>query len=176
MLPTLNNICDCCDSNQSILQLFEDKCFKIVEGSETTGEFCLGDFAYPSDGYSCLNINLNLSGEITIFDNEIITVGSPSLELTEGDLYVRGVMIKITYPINDDNGDEISIVDKNVELWIEDAETLDYKKHPLHNLFAIFTNPKSNDPKNLINRIKIVNPNGTFKVRVTALVIYGKSQ
>lgn len=176
MLPKINNICDCCDSDQAILQLFEDKCFKVVDGADTKGSFCLGDFAFPSDGYSCLDINLNIStGESTLFDNEIVSVGSPASTLTKGQNYARGVLIKVTYPINDDNGEEISIVDKSVELWIEDVATLQYKKYPLYNLFMMFTNPKSNDPTELINRIKIVNPND-YKVKITGLVIFGESQ
>jgi hypothetical protein len=116
-----------------------------------------------------------LTGETVLFDNEILTVGSPSVTLTKGNTYARGIMIKITYPINDDNGEEILITDKNVELWIEDAATLTYKRLPLYNLFVMFTNPKSNDPAQLINRIKIVNPN-EYKVKVTGLIIYGEAQ
>jgi hypothetical protein len=176
MIPKINNICDCCDSDQSILQLFNDQCFKIIDGADTKGSFCLSDFAFPSDGYSCLDLNLNvLNGETTLFDNEILTVGSPSITLTKGNLYARGILLKITYPVNDDNGEEILITDKNVELWIEDAATLIYKQLPLYNLFIMFTNPKSNDPSQLINRIKVVNPND-YKVKVTGLVIFGEAQ
>lgn len=175
MLPTLNNICDCCDNNQAILQLFDDKCFKIIEGAGTIGQFCLSDFAFPVDSHSCINFTINSEEEYSVFDNGIISLGSPSADLLSGNLYVRGVMIKIVYPTNNDDGEEISIVDKNVELWIEDAETLDYKKHPLHNLFILFTNPKSNDPKTLINRIKIVNPNTNFKIKLVGLITYGKA-
>lgn len=176
MIPTINNLCDCCDSDQTILQLFEDKCFRIVEGDETTGSFCLGDFAFPSDGYSCLNFNINASnGETMIFDNEILSVGSPNSTLISGNNYVRGVLLKITYPVNDDNGEEISILDKDVQLWIEDVSTLTWKQYPLYNLFMIFTNPKSKDPTQLINRIKIINPN-SFKVKATGLIIYGEAQ
>ena len=176
MIPKINNICDCCDTDQPILQLFEDKCFKIADGAETKGSFCMGDIAFPSDGYSCLDINLGvLTGETTLFDNEIIAVGSPNSTLTSGQNYARGILIKITYPVNDDNAEEISILDKSVELWIEDVASLTYKKYPLYNLFVLFTNPKSNDPSELINRIKIVNPN-SYKVKVTGLVIFGEAQ
>jgi hypothetical protein len=175
MLPKLNNICECCDGDlsQAILQLFDDKCFKIVDGVDTLSSFCLGDFAFPVDSHSCLNFTLNPETEIPLFDNEVDSLGSPAAELVSGNLYVRGIMIRIVYPTNDDDGEEISITDKNVELWIEDAETLDYKKHPLHSLFMIFTNPKSNDPSTLINRIKIVNSNSTFKVKVIGLIMHG---
>ena len=98
------------------------------------------------------------------------------MDLLEGKLFVRGILLSIEYPSKDTNGEDIDIVDKNVELWIEDAETLQYKKHPLHNFFSIFTNPKSNDPRDLINRIKIVNPNTLFSVKVKGLIVYGKVQ
>jgi hypothetical protein len=175
MLPAINNICDCCDNNQPILQLFDDKCFKIIEGAGIIGSFCLNDFAFPSDSHSCINFNLNTEEEYTLFDNGITSIGSPSMDLISGNLYVRGIMIKIVYPTNNNDGEEVSIVDKNVELWIEDAETLDYKKHPMHNLFILFTNPKSNDPKTLINRIKIVNPSTEFKIKLIGLIIFGKA-
>jgi hypothetical protein len=162
-------------NNQAILQLFDDKCFKIVQKAKTSGDFCIGDFAFPVDGKSCIELDAEMdSGEITLFDNSILTAGSPVLDLTKDAIFVRGIILKITYPQNDDNGEEIDIVDKNVELWIEDAETLGYKEHPLYNLFSLFTNPKSNDPRHLINRIKIVNPNLLYTVKVSALIIYGK--
>lgn len=176
MIPTINNLCDCCDSDQSILQLFEDKCFRIIEGDKTTGSFCIGDFAFPADGHTCLNLNITVSnGETMIFDNEIVSFGSPNSKLISGNNYARGIMLKITYPVNDHNGEEISILDKDVQLWIEDVSTLTWKQYPLYNLFMIFTNPKSNDPDQLINRIKIVNPN-SFKVKVTGLIVYGEAQ
>ena len=164
-------------ASQDILQLFDDKCFKIVSGSSIAGSFCLDDFAFPVDGHSCLGLDVKVSpGELTIFDNEILTTGSPFTDLEEGDVYARGVIIKVTYPTADDDGDEILIGDKKVELWIEDAETLEYKKHPMYNLFMLFTNPKSNDPRDLINRIKIVNPNANYKVSISALIVYGNVQ
>lgn len=175
-IPKIDSVCNSTAAdNQAILQLFDDKCFKIVEKSKTSGEFCLADFAFPVDGYSCINLDAQMdAGEITLFDNQILTAGSPVLDLTQDSIFVRGIMVKVTYPANDDNGEEIDIADKNVELWIEDAETLAYKEHPLYNLFTLFTNPKSNDPRHLINRIKIVNPNLLYSVKVSALIIYGK--
>lgn len=176
MLPLINNICDCCDNNQSILQLFDDKCLKIVEGANITGSFCMNDFAFPTDSHSCTNYTLSSGEEYTMFDNGILTTGSPTMDLVSGNLYVRGVMIKIVYPTNDDNGEEISIVDKNVELWIEDAETLQYKRYYLYNLFTMFTNPKSNNPNTLINKIKVINPNTDYKIKLIGLIVYGKAQ
>jgi hypothetical protein len=175
-IPNILSVCNNnADDNQAILQLFDDKTFKIVEGAKTSGTFSLADFAFPVDGKSCIELTATMAnGEITLFDNQILTAGSPVIDLIKDAIFVRGIILKVTYPINDSNGDEIDIVDKNVELWIEDAETLEYKEHPLYNLFTLFTNPKSNDPRHLINRIKIVNPNLLYDVKVSALIIYGK--
>lgn len=177
----ISDLTDICSNgsgaSQDILQLFDDKCFKIVSGAEITGQFCMGDFAFPSDGHSCISLNVDVNqGELTLFDNEILSIGSPIIDLTEGKLFVRGILLKVTYPDKDDNGEEILITDKKVELWIEDAETLQYKELPLYNFFALFTNPKSNDPRDLINRIKIVNPNPLYKIKVSGLIVYGKVQ
>lgn len=175
MIPKIKDICK--GSNQEILQLFGDKSFKIVNGSKTGESFDLSDFAFPSDGATCVGINVDMDGgELVLFDNEILTIGSPEVELTPKSLYARGILLKITYPDSDDNGEEIDIADKSVELWIEDAETLQFKKYPLYNFFSIFTNPNSNVPSDLINRIKIINPNDLFNVKVNGLVIYGKAQ
>jgi hypothetical protein len=174
-IPKIDDVCiNNASDNQAILQLFDDKCFKIVQKEKTSDGICLADFAFPVDGQSCITLDADMdSGEITLFDNQILTAGSPVLDLTSGAIFVRGIILKVTYPLNDDNGEEIDITDKNVELWIEDAETLAYKEHPMYNLFTLFTNPKSNDPRHLINRIKIVNPNLLYKVKVSALIIYG---
>lgn len=175
-IPKIGSVCDnAAADNQAILQLFDDKTFKIVDGADAETVFNLEDFAFPVDGKSCIALEGDMAGgELSLFDNEILTAGSPTLDLVEGAIYVRGVMVKIEYPANDSNGEEIDIIDKNVEIWIEDAETLDYKEHPLYNLFIMFTNPKSNDPHHLINRIKIVNPNPMYSVKITALIVYGK--
>jgi hypothetical protein len=175
-IPKLDRVCDTkASDSQAILQLFDDKCFKIVEKAKADSVFCLDDFAFPVDGKSCIHLEGEMNGgELMLFDNQILTVGSPTLDLQSGAIYVRGIMIKIKYPENNSNGEEIDIIDKNVEIWIEDAETLNYKKHSMYNLFAMFTNPKSNDPRHLINRIKIVNPNPLYSVSITALMVYGK--
>ena len=175
-IPKLESVCsNDTGGNQPILQLFDDKCFKIVDREKSQSAFCLDDFAFPVDGKSCIELDGKMDGgEIVLFDNGILTIGSPILDLNTDANYVRGVMVKITYPTNDSNGEEIDIVDKNVELWIEDAATLNYKEYPLYNLFVMFTNPKSNDPRHLINRIKVVNPNPLYAVSISALIIYGK--
>jgi hypothetical protein len=40
----------------------------------------------------------------------------------------------------------------------------------------MFTNPKSNDPKTLINKIKVINPNADYKIKLIGLITYGKAQ
>lgn len=177
MIPNLNEICDCCGGTeaQPLLQLFDNKCFKIVEGKSTSGEFCLSDFAFPVDGYSCINLNVDLDGgEIVLFDNQAGLI-SPSGVLESDKLYARGVMVKIIYPVNDENGDEIPLIDKSVQIAIQTADTLVETVYPLYTLFMTFTNPKSNQTEDLINKIKIINPNQDYKIRISALVLFGKA-
>jgi len=178
MIPNLNEICQCCGGNESqpIFQLFDDKCFKITDGTSTDGAFCLNDFAFPADGYQCFSLIVeSAGGEITLFDNQ--TGGlSPSAVLESEKLYARGILIKITYPTNDDNGEEIVITDKNVTVALQNTDDYSESQFPLYNFFSIFTNPKSNQTSDLINRIKIINPNLTYSVKVTAVVIFGKAE
>jgi hypothetical protein len=177
MIPNLNQVCDCCGGSESqpLLQLFDNKCFKIVDGKTTSGEFCLSDFAFPVDGYSCANLNIELDGgEYTLFDNQTGMI-SPNAVLETGKLYARGVLVKITYPVNDENGEEILLVDKSINIAIQTADTLVETVYPMYNLFTIFTNPKSNKAEHLINKIKIINPNQDFKIRISALVLFGQA-
>lgn len=177
-IPKIKDICEDCGDHSAILQLTDSKEFGIFEhgsGSQI-GSLDLSDFASPVDGHTCTHLQVTInSGEIELFNNGITNAGSPSV-LDEGTLYVRGIMIKIDYPKLDNNGEEIDIKDKNVELWIEDAGSLQYKKHPMYNLFTLITNPKSNDPTQLINKIKIVNPNSLFEVKVNGLITFGKAE
>ena len=62
-----------------------------------------------------------------------------------------------------------------MKLYIENGESLAGIELPLYDLFTMFTNPKSNKTSELINKIKVVNPSTKFKIRVVALVIYGKA-
>lgn len=179
MIPNLDEICTCCGGyeKQPILQLFNDGCFRIVDGKDAKGDFCIKDFAFPVDGYTCLGLNLELDGgEITIFNNNL-ELFSPNVELLEsGKSYARGVLIRIYYPTNDSNGEEIEFADKSVRVYIENAESLVGTDYPMYDLFAMFTNAKSNKLKDLINKIKIINPNELYGVRVTALVLFGNAE
>jgi len=176
-IPNLNDICDCCGGyeNQPYLQLFNDKCFKIVDQKDIQGEFCLGDVTLAVDGYQCVGLNLEAGGgTLTIFDNQVI-INSPSQILESGKAYARGVLIKITYPIYDNNSEEILLSKKSVKISIERASDMQSLEYPLHNLFVMFTNPKSNDPEDLINKIEIINPNLDYVIKVSALVLFGKA-
>lgn len=172
MIPNLNEICDCCGGyeNQPILQLFDNKCFGIADGKDVTEEFCLKDFAFPTDGYSCIGLTVqNDGGTATLFDNQLPI---PLVTLESGKAYARGILLKITYPTNDLNTEEISIINKNVILNIETYDgTL--TSYPLYNFFSIFTNPKSNDPSQIINKIELSNPNVDYSVRISALILFG---
>lgn len=174
MIPNLNEICDCCGGyeNQPMLQLFDNKCFGIVDGKEITEDFCLKDFAFPTDGYSCVGITVQEDGgTTTLFDNQLTV---PLATLDSGKAYARGILLKITYPTNDLNSEEILISAKNVILTIEtyDGISTDY---PLYNFFSIFTNPKSNDPSQIINKIEITNPNVDYPIRIAALILFGNA-
>lgn len=173
MAPTLNDICDCCggSDNQEILQLFDEKYFGISNGKSVSEEFDLSDFAFPTDGYTCAGLNLEAAGGThEIFNNNLPI---PMLELQKGKSYTRGLLLKITYPTNDLNSEEIIISDKSVTLTIEtfDGISTDY---PLYNFFCIFTNPKSNDPSKVINKIEITNPNN-YNIRISALILLGEA-
>jgi hypothetical protein len=175
MIPNLDEICTCCGGypNQPILQLFDDRCFRVVEGKETSGEFCLKDFAFPVDGKSCVGLTVDLDGgEITLFDNQLTQV-SPSTLLESGKEYVRGILLKVIYPTKDEDGEAVTTDIKNVTLIIENAEPFSSAEYPLYEFFSIFTNPKSNKATDIINKIKIVNPNLKYKIRVSALILYG---
>ena len=177
MIPSVNTICIDPNKPKDILQLFADKCFKIVSGKNTTGEFCLPDFAFPSDGYACTSSTLNNNSKgIELFNNNILNIGSPNEELDDSIGYARGVLIKITYPKMDINDEEVKIEDKKVKLFIETVADTEYREIPLYNLFTIFTNPKSKDPIDLINKIKIINENDLFEVKIDSLIIYDKSE
>ena len=179
MIPKLDEICTCCGGyeNQPILQLFNDGCFRIVDGKDAKGEFCIKDFAFPVDGYTCVGLNIELDGgEITIFDNNISMLSPTSEFLESGKSYARGVLIRIFYPTNDSNGEEIQYSDKSVRVYLEDAETLIGTSYPIYDFFTMFTNAKSNKVKDLINKIKILNPNELYGVRVTALVLFGNAE
>ncbi len=174
MIPNLNEICDCCGGyeNQSVLQLFDNKCFGIIDGKEITESFCLKDFAFPTDGHSCIGLTIESNGGThTLFDNQIQL---PLSNLESGKAYARGILLKITYPTNDSNSEEIPFVNKSVTLTIEtyDGESIEC---PLYNLFSMFTNPKSNIPSDLINKIEITNPNIDYPIRISSLILFGNS-
>lgn len=176
-LNEIKDICGSGEENQPILQLFDNKCFTLVDGKDAKSMFCLDDFAFPVDGHSCISIDLSINGgEHILFDNNISIMGSPIEPLTEGSAYIRGILLKIEYPKLDSNGEEIDLTDKNVDLYIQNASSSEYVAYPLHNLFALFTNPKSNSPTELINKLKIVNMSSEFSVNMTGLLIYGKAQ
>jgi hypothetical protein len=176
-VPNLNDICDCCGGyeNQPFIQLFNDKCFKIVDQKDITGEFCLADVSLAVDGYTCIGLRLESSGgTLTLFDNQVI-INSPSQILESEKEYVRGILLKITYPSYDNNSEEIALTAKSVKISIERASDMQSLEYPLHNLFIMFMNPKSNDPEDLINKIEIINPNVDYIVKVSALVLFGKA-
>lgn len=178
-IASLNNICSDCGGyeNQPILRILDTKCFGVMDGKNVDDEFCLKNFGIPVDGTSCVNLNVDLDGgELTIFDNKIEQFSPAEDLLNSGSLYARGLLLKVTFPLNDENTEEIPFIDKSINIYIESAETLVGNTYPLFELFTIFTNPKSNKVKDLINKIKIINPNTNYKVRINALIVYGTAE
>lgn len=168
----LNDICDCCggSDDQLSLQLFNDKSFGITDGKSILEDFSIGDFAMPVDGHTCVSLNIeSAGGTYVVFDNNL---SIPPVPLDSGKGYARGLLLKITYPTNNSNSEEILISDKSVDLTIETFDGIS-TTYPLYNLFIMFTNPKSNDPAKLINKIEITNPNTDYVIRITGLVILG---
>jgi hypothetical protein len=176
MIPNLNEICDCCggNANQPVLQVINN-CFSITDGKDILGQFCLNDFGFPTDGHTCIGINVDSDhGTKNIFNNELL-VFSPAGELISGKAYARGILLKIIYPTTDNNGEDIILTNKNVILSIETYDG-NVSEYPLYNFFSIFTNPKSNEPSQLINKIDIINPNTDYSIRISALVLFGNAE
>jgi hypothetical protein len=111
-------------------------------------------------------------GSITVFDNELDPLNTDPLESEK--LYARAALIRIYYPTNDKDGEEIPYVDKSVTLRLTNHQGFEFDV-PLNELFTIFTNAKSNVQSDLINKIRVVNPNTNYEIRVVALVLFGKA-
>ena len=172
---SLNDVCTCCGGyeNQPLLQLSDKKCFEIVNTSESGCEFCLGDFAYPVDGHTCLALNVPSNGSaVTIFDNSLDPLNVDPLPSES--LYARAALVRIYYPTNDDDGEEIQYVNKSAKVRITNYQGFETDL-PVNDVFTIFTNAKSNVQSDLINKIRIINPNSNYTIRVTAMVLFGKT-
>jgi hypothetical protein len=179
-LPNTYNFCDSSGNSKPLLQLFDDKCFKITNGTSTSAEFCLPDFAYPADGYEVISKEVGPAGStgpcgdtVVLFDNQIF-VGSPSEELEENCAYARGIMLKIVFPSEDLNGEELTLVRQKARIRITSSDGV-MCNYPLFNLFSIFTNPESLDPYDLINKIEIINPSDEYTFKVEGIVIFTKA-
>jgi len=178
-LPNLTNICTECGGyeNQPMLRLMDNKSFAVLDGKNIDEEFYLKNFGIPVDGTTCVNLNVELGGgELTLFDNEIVPLSPAEELLTSGKLYARGILLKTTFPLNDENTEEIKFIDKSLNIYIERADTFEATEYPIFELFIMFTNPKSNKVKDLINKIKIINYNSNYKVRINALILFGKAE
>ena len=156
-----------------------DQCFTISDANKTTGQICLDDFAFPVDGKQCIALEVPKSVEgaedqsLTLFDNGIV-ITSPVTDLDPNKSYVRGVILKIVYSIEDENLEEVPLSAKKCFITITNAlgEECTY---PLYNLFTIFTNPQTNDPQDFINKIVVTNPSTKYSFKVDALLIYTKT-
>lgn len=165
-------------SVKPLLTLLE-KCFTISDQDKVTGQICLDDFAYPVDGRRCVGLEVPKTAEgakdesITLFDNEI-EITSPSEELDPNKSYARGIILKIVYPTQDENLEEVPLVSKKCFITITNSLGQECT-YPLYNFFSIFTNPETVDPEDFINKIVITNPSTKYNFYVDALIIYTKS-
>jgi len=174
MIPKLDEICDCCGGYGllKILQLFDDKCFKIVEGTKTQSVMCLDSFAYLAENHVCNGSVLQSGEDITLFESTLL---SPAASLIEGKIYPRAIMLLIKYPAEVESGADLALKDKNVTLSITNSngEETDY---PLHTLYMWFGNPISDSADDLINKIKLTNPNADYDITFESIVIWNKVQ
>jgi hypothetical protein len=175
----INGLCACSTVATKPLLTVVDQCFTIGECDKTTGQICLDDFAFPVDGKQCIGLEIPKSvigaenQSLTLFDNGIV-IASPAEDLDSNKSYVRGVILKIVYSVEDDNLEEVPLSSKKCFITITNAlgEECTY---PLYNLFTIFTNPQTVDPQDFINKIVVTNPSTRYSFKVDALLIYTKS-
>ncbi len=182
-VPNAHNFCNGCSgsgASKPLFQLFDDKTFKIADGDKTYGDFDLSDFAYPADGFETISKEICPMGSTglcsdnaILFDNQIVLI-SPIEELNEDCAYARGIMLKIVFPTEDLNGEELSLVRQKARIKITNAAG-DVCEYPLFNLFSIFTNPESLDPQDLINKIEVINPSDEYTFKIEGIIIYTKA-
>lgn len=174
-----NGLCSCSTVVTKPLLTVIDKCFVISDCDKVIGKLCLDDFAFPVDGSQCIRLEVPKSTpgaqweSLTLFDNKI-TVASPSEDLDNEKLYVRGLLLKINYLHEDSNSEEVQLIDKKASISITNA-TLEECNYPLYNFFSIFTNPVTLDPLDFINKIVVYNPSTKYKFEVDALILYTKT-
>jgi len=161
------------------LLTLKDQCFVVSDQDKITAQICLDDFAYPVDGKQCISLEIpkSIAGaedeSLTLFDNKI-TISSPAEDLDPNKSYVRGIILKVEYSVEDENSEEVPLASKKSFITITNAlgEECTY---PLYNLFSIFTNPETLDPEDFINKIVISNPSTKYSFKVDALVFYTKT-
>jgi len=174
-----NGLCSCSTVITKPLLTVQDKCFVISDCSDVVGKFCLDDFAFPVDGSKCIRLEIpkSIAGaewqSLSLFDNEIV-MSSPSEDLDNDKLYVRGILLKINYKHEDSNSEEVKLIDKKASISITNA-SLETCNYPLYNFFSIFTNPVTLDPSDFINKIVVYNPSIKYSFNVDALIIYTKT-
>jgi hypothetical protein len=175
----VNGVCVCSTVATKPLLTLKNNCFVIEDGDKTTGKICLDDFAYPVDGKQCMQLEIPKSAEgaewqsLTLFDNNI-SIASPSEDLDSTLSYVRGIILKIMYSVEDENLEEVPLKDKKSYITITNADGEECT-YPLYNFFSIFTNPVVDDPSEFINKIVISNPSTKYSFKVDALILYTKS-
>ena len=178
----VNNLCACSTVASKPLLTLNDSEFVIGDGADTIGKFNLKDFAFPTDGKQCMQLEIpkSVSGAqwktLTLFDNEIdINFQASPAETIDDDIaLVRGILLKIIYNKEDDNLEEVPLKDKKCFITITNSlnEECTYS---LYTFFSIFTNPVTDDPSEFINKIVISNPSTEHSIKVDALLLYAKT-
>lgn len=195
------NLCDG-DPTKETLKLV-NQCFSIFKKSQTIASFCdLSDFIYPVDGHQLIDFEVCAGETLSIFDNQTDLIlptdpnglvpnyplgkpgeyipisdnyGNPAYFILPNDRnYVRGCILYVRYPISDKNGDEVLPSDGSCLIKVTDRQLTEMSM-PLQQFYSHFANPSARDANKLINKLDIVNPNPTFSIKVSGLIVYVKS-
>ena len=128
----VNNLCACSTVASKPLLTVNDQEFVIGDGADTIGKFSLKDFAFPTDGKQCMQLEIpkSISGAqwktLTLFDNEIdINFQASPAEIIDHDIsYVRGILLKIKYQ----EEEEVSVKDtehiENIKTQIKQVKLI----------------------------------------------------
>lgn len=158
----LQNLCDSIDNTKKLEML--DNCFVIKQSDTVLAELCcLSNISLPMGGFERVSSPVAASGTMTLFDNNL------DISPVSGEAQVRGVIMCVTYPSLDANGEEIESKDKNVILHLYDKDNNHFEL-PIAKSFVSLGNPVTDDSSKVINRIVVENP-GNFTPTVEALLL-----
>ena len=86
--------------------VLKDNCFVALDAiGKEVAKLCLTGWSFPAQNASLLNLDLLPGDSTLLFDNQLTNyIASP---LPSNKAYVRGVLIKVTYPSLDANGQTV---------------------------------------------------------------------